>query len=122
MSGETGANKLSMGSVVQGFVNPHGFAGKGSRGKGRGQGFKTLTKPLPAVFWVDQCISQPSILILSHIRNHLTVASTCTLMCLSAWTKLNLVQNSDIKAAVVLPDIIGDEDELELGWDHISYD
>ena len=34
-------------SVVQGFVNPHGFAGKGSRGKGRGRGFETLTKPLP---------------------------------------------------------------------------
>jgi len=35
-------------SDVQGFVNPHGFAGKGSRGKGRGHGFWTLTKPLPS--------------------------------------------------------------------------
>jgi len=77
---------------------------------------------LPAVFWAGQRISQPSILILSHIRNCLTVASTRALMCLGAWTKLNLVQNSDIKAAAVLPDIIGDEDELALGWDHILYD
>jgi len=36
---------------VQGFVNPHGFAGKGSWGKGRGHGFRTLTKPLPST-WV----------------------------------------------------------------------
>jgi len=36
-------------SDVQGFINPHGFAGKGSRGKGRGHGFRTLTKPLPSM-------------------------------------------------------------------------
>jgi hypothetical protein len=37
-----------MASVVQGFINPHGFAGKGLWGKGQGQGFETLTKPLPS--------------------------------------------------------------------------
>jgi len=36
-------------SDVQGFINPHGFAGKGSWGKGRGHGFRTLTKPLPSM-------------------------------------------------------------------------
>jgi len=61
-------------------------------------------------------------LVLSHIRNRLTVASTRVLMCLGAWSKLNLVRNADIKAAAVLPDIIGDEDELELDWDYMSYD
>jgi hypothetical protein len=61
-------------------------------------------------------------LVLSHIRNRLTVASTCALMCLCAWSKLNLVRTADIKAAAVLPDIVGDENELELGWDYISYD
>ena len=35
----------------QGFVNPHGFAGKGSPGTGRGHSSVTLTKPLPAT-WV----------------------------------------------------------------------
>ena len=35
-------------SDVQGFVNPHGLTGKGTWGKGRGQGFRTLTKPLPS--------------------------------------------------------------------------
>jgi hypothetical protein len=43
-------------------------------------------------------------------------------MCLCAWSKLNLVRTADIKAAAVLPDIVGDENELELGWDYISYD
>jgi len=43
-------------------------------------------------------------------------------MCLGIWSKLNLVRNADIKAAAVLPDIIGDEDELELDWDYMSYD
>ncbi|KIK04005.1 hypothetical protein K443DRAFT_93961 [Laccaria amethystina LaAM-08-1] len=61
-------------------------------------------------------------LVLSHIRNRLTVASTRALMCLCAWSKLNLVRTADIKAAAVLPDIVGDENELELGWDYISYD
>ena len=35
-------------SDVQGFVNPHGYEGKGTWGKGRGQGIGTLTKPLPS--------------------------------------------------------------------------
>ena len=33
----------------QGFVNPHGFAAKGSPGMGRGHSSVTLTKPLPAM-------------------------------------------------------------------------
>jgi len=35
-------------SDVQGFVNPYGYEGKGTWGKGRGQGIGTLTKPLPS--------------------------------------------------------------------------
>jgi hypothetical protein len=34
-------------------------------------------------------------------------------MCLAAWSKLNLVWNSDIKVATTLPDIVGEEAELE---------
>ena len=43
-------------------------------------------------------------------------------MCLSAWSKLGLVRNKDINAAAILPDIVGDKDELEFGWDYTSYD
>ncbi|KIM36132.1 hypothetical protein M413DRAFT_20603 [Hebeloma cylindrosporum] len=52
-------------------------------------------------------------LVLSHIRNRLSVASTRALMCLGAWSKLDLVWDSDIKAATILPDIVGEEAELE---------
>jgi hypothetical protein len=38
-----------MTSDVQGFVNPHGYTGKGTWGKGRGQGIGTLAKPLPSM-------------------------------------------------------------------------
>ena len=61
-------------------------------------------------------------LVLSHIRNRLSVASTRALMCLGAWSKLGLVRNADIKAAVILPDLVGEEAELEFGWDYITYD
>lgn len=61
-------------------------------------------------------------LVLSHICNRLSVASTRALMCLSAWSKLGLVRNKDINAAAILPDIVGDKDELEFGWDYTSYD
>ena len=44
------------------------------------------------------------------------------LMCLGAWSKLGLMHNADIKAAVILPDFIGEEAELEFSWDYIMYD
>ena len=53
-------------------------------------------------------------LILSHVRNQLTVASTRALMCLGDWSMLGLVEDADIKAVVRLPDVI-DDDDLE--WD-----
>ena len=43
-------------------------------------------------------------------------------MCLEAWSKLGLMHNADIKAAVILPDLVGEEAELEFGWDYITYD
>ena len=43
-------------------------------------------------------------------------------MCLGAWSKLGLMCNADIKAAVILPDLIGEEAELEFSWDYIMYD
>ena len=43
-------------------------------------------------------------------------------MCLGAWSKLGFMHDVDIRAAAILPDIIGEEEELELGWDYITYD
>ena len=38
---------LSPFSVGQGFDKPQGYEGKGIKGKGQGQDFHTLVKPLP---------------------------------------------------------------------------
>jgi len=43
-------------------------------------------------------------------------------MCLGAWSKLGLVHDADIKAAAILPDVVGEEDELRFGWDYMTYD
>lgn len=56
-------------------------------------------------------------LVLSHIRNRLTVASTRALMCLGAWSILGLVEDADIKAVANLPDVMDDDDDNEIRWD-----
>jgi hypothetical protein len=43
-------------------------------------------------------------------------------MCLGGWSKLGLVRDADIKMAAILPDVVGQEDELRLGWDYMSFD
>jgi hypothetical protein len=40
-------------------------------------------------------------------------------MCLGVWSLMGYMKDSDIKAATILPDIIGDEEELVDGWDSI---
>ncbi|KAF8232756.1 hypothetical protein L208DRAFT_1270491, partial [Tricholoma matsutake] len=43
----------------------------------------------------------------------LSVQSTCALMCVGAWSLMGYVKDNDIKAVAVLPEVEGDEDELE---------
>ena len=69
---------------------------------------------------VEQVFSKGR-LILSHIRNRLTVASMCALMCLGAWSKLGLVRDADLLAAATLPEVKEDEEEFNVGWDYITY-
>jgi len=42
------------------------------------------------------------------------------LMCLGAWSKLGLVCDTDLPATATFPDV-EDEDELNAGWDYITY-
>jgi hypothetical protein len=49
-------------------------------------------------------------LVLSHVRNQLTVQSTHALLCLGAWSRLGHVKDKDILAAAVLPDVQEDEE------------
>ena len=60
-------------------------------------------------------------IVLSHLRNRLSVQSTRALMCLGVWSILGFVKNSDIKGVVVLPGVPANEreDPLADGWDAI---
>jgi len=69
---------------------------------------------------VEQVFSKGQ-LVLSHICNWLTVASTHALMCLGAWSKLGHVCDADLLAAATLPDVMEDKDEFNIGWDYITY-
>ena len=45
---------------------------------------------------------------------------TCALICLGSWSQLNLIKVQDVEMVSKLPDVMGDEDELEDGWDTID--
>ncbi|KAJ8509474.1 hypothetical protein ONZ45_g8364 [Pleurotus djamor] len=62
-------------------------------------------------------------LVLSHIRNRLSAESTRALMCVGAWSLLDigLINPDGIKAVAKLPDMEKDEEErLADGWDTIN--
>lgn len=65
---------------------------------------------------VEQVFSKGR-LILLHIRNCLSVESTCALMCLGYWSRLGYVEDSDIHAAAILPNVMEkDVDDEEDMW------
>jgi hypothetical protein len=67
---------------------------------------------------VERVFSQGRIL-LSHIRSRLSVQSTRALMCLGVWSLMGYVKDTDMKPTAILPEVIGDEEELKDGWDDI---
>jgi len=59
-------------------------------------------------------------LLLSHVRSRLSSQSIRALLCLGAWSHLNLVKTEDVLKVAALPDVQGDaEEKLEDGWDRI---
>jgi hypothetical protein len=60
-------------------------------------------------------------ILLSHVRNRLSVQSTRALICLGAWSLAGYVKDVDLKAVTVLPDLREDEEEERLAedWDLI---
>ena len=68
---------------------------------------------------VERVFSQGRIL-LSHIRNRLSVQSTRALICLGSWSLMGYVKDKDIMAVTVIPEVAGNEEELAEGWDSIS--
>ncbi|KIM54881.1 hypothetical protein SCLCIDRAFT_135882, partial [Scleroderma citrinum Foug A] len=67
---------------------------------------------------VEQLFSRGR-LLLSHVRSQLSAQSTRALICLGTWSKLNLIKDSDVKRVTGLQDIVGEDVELEDGWDDI---
>jgi len=67
---------------------------------------------------VERVFSQGR-LVLSHVRNGLSVQSTRALMCLGAWSRMGLVKDKDVMEAARLPDVNGSEDELGSDWDDV---
>lgn len=61
-------------------------------------------------------------LLLSHVRSRLSAQSTRALLCLGFWSKLNLVKPEDVSKVMVLPDLRGEEEEMDDGWDKIDVD
>ena len=59
-------------------------------------------------------------LLLSHIHNWLCVQSTRALLCLGVWSRMDYVGEKDVKAAIVLPEVgLDEEDILSDDWDAI---
>lgn len=79
-----------------------------------------LTSSVATSVDVERVFSKGRIL-LSHLRNRLSVQSTRALMCLGIWSLMGYVRDSDVKAVTMLPDLKeGEEEEpLEEDWDVI---
>jgi hypothetical protein len=58
-------------------------------------------------------------LVLSYVRNHSSMESTWALLCLSAWSKLDLISKDDMCAVAKLPDLKKGEEEEEDEFDVI---
>lgn len=60
-------------------------------------------------------------IVLSHLRNQLSVQSTCALMCLGIWSILGYVKDRDITSVTALPDLEDgmEEEGIEDGWDMV---
>ena len=70
---------------------------------------------------VERMFSQGR-LVLSHVQSHLSVQSTRALLCVGVWSVLGYVKDSDLKAAALLPEVNGKEDELTEDWDSLDVD
>jgi hypothetical protein len=69
---------------------------------------------------VERVFSQGRI-VLSHLRSRLSVQSTRALMCLGVWSRLGYVNDTDIKAVVMISTVRTStkEAEVAVGWDAI---
>ena len=62
---------------------------------------------------LNMCSAKANLFYLTSVIK-LTVASTHALMCLGAWSRLGLGENDDIKAVASLPDVVDDDDNMNV--------
>jgi len=65
---------------------------------------------------VERTFSQGR-LVLSHVQSRLSVQSTRALMCLGVWSTMGYVKDTDVLSAAVLPEVDGEEEDLDNNWD-----
>jgi hypothetical protein len=53
------------------------------------------------------------------VCNQLSSKSTRALLCIGEWSWRDIVRDSDIKAAAILPDVNSEEPPLASGWDNV---
>ncbi|TFK79411.1 hypothetical protein K466DRAFT_505613 [Polyporus arcularius HHB13444] len=59
-------------------------------------------------------------LVLSHVRSRLSAQTTRALLCVGEWSRLDLLRLDDVKPAVDLPDLEGEEEfEMAEGWERV---
>ena len=68
---------------------------------------------------VEQVFSKGR-LVISHVHNRLLAQSTCALLCLGYWSKLDFVKLDDLKAAASLPDAKNDEEWSDDDWSIVA--
>jgi len=59
-------------------------------------------------------------LVLPYVHNWLSSQSIRALLCLGDWSLRGFVKDGDINSVAILPDVDGEEPELEEGWDKIN--
>lgn len=80
-----------------------------------------LTLPIATSVDVERIFSRGR-LVLSHVRNRLSAQSTRALLCVGLWNELGLVKSEDIIHASQLPDVVGEEEAMNEGWDRVQVD
>jgi hypothetical protein len=78
----------------------------------------TLIPVLAMTVDVEHVFSQ-GCLVLPHVCSRLSVPTTRALMCIGAWSRLGLVKDGNILAALG-DEVNGEEPELLAGWDAIT--
>ena len=59
-------------------------------------------------------------LAVMHTRSHLSAQTTRAILCLGAWSLLNLIKMEDVMAVAALGDVKGNEEAMDDGWDSIT--